>query len=61
MKREGRPNLRKDEEYLSLARYASTLKKESMLDRDERAGVELSVVSSMRKRMSNFNVAKGQG
>lgn len=47
MKRQGRPNLRQDPDYLNLYRYAATLKKESKLDGDERAGVELSVVSIM--------------
>lgn len=46
MKAEGRANTRTNEEYVNLYRYASTLKKEGKLDRDERAGVELSVVSS---------------
>lgn len=47
MRREGRGggNFRGDEEYVNMYRYAATLKKESKLDRDERAGVELSVVS----------------
>ena len=53
IKKAGRKVLGVDDDYTNLYRYAATLRKEDTLDREERAGVEKSVV---RRRQQYFTL-----
>ena len=57
-KRKGQLALGVDADYTNLYRYAAVLKKEDKLDKDERAGVEQSVVRSRSSLLDLCGVSK---